>query len=167
MLFLSKYIEENIPDFSFGICHGTRRGLEQKWFQESLGGEVIGTEISDTAKDFEKTIQWDFHEENPEWVGKADFVYSNSWDHAYDPGKAISTWMRSLSSNGICILEHTSCHEAEHTSTLDPFGASRDALPYLILEWSDGKYSVREILVQPSTDQSKFQRRFFILKNNS
>ncbi|MBK6621188.1 MAG: hypothetical protein IPG32_10020 [Saprospirales bacterium] len=47
--------------------------------------EVIGTEISDSASKFSHTIEWDFHEVKPEWIGRADFIYSNSFDHSYDP----------------------------------------------------------------------------------
>jgi hypothetical protein len=61
---LSGYIRRHIPNPRFGLCHGTRRGLEQKWFREHLKCEVVGTEISDTAMEFPNTIQWDFHETN-------------------------------------------------------------------------------------------------------
>src|SRR5205085_5045838 len=76
--FLSDYITKTIRPPSFGICHGTRRGREQEWFREYLRCEVIGTEISDTAEQFPHTIRWDFHEAKPEWLGSADFIYSNS-----------------------------------------------------------------------------------------
>ena len=33
---LSKYIHANVPDLKFGLCHGTRRGNEQKWFKEYI-----------------------------------------------------------------------------------------------------------------------------------
>ena len=29
-----------------------------------------------------------FPEVKPEWIGKADFIYSNSFDHSYDPACA-------------------------------------------------------------------------------
>jgi hypothetical protein len=50
---------------------------------------VIGTDQPQTATQFAYPVQWEFHDDNPEWQGKADFVYSNSWEHAYDPGKAF------------------------------------------------------------------------------
>ena len=31
-----------------GICHGARNGFEVTWLREHLGGEVIGTDISET-----------------------------------------------------------------------------------------------------------------------
>lgn len=93
--FLARYIQNENGPPAFGICHGTRRGNEQTWFREYLDCEVIGTEISDTAKDFPYTVQWDFHDENPEWLNRADFVYSNSFDHSYDPEGCLNTWVNS------------------------------------------------------------------------
>ncbi|MEO8245470.1 MAG: methyltransferase domain-containing protein [bacterium] len=114
---------------SFALCHGVRRGKEQMWFRRRLdGAEVIGTDISETAKAFDNTVQWDFHDENPDWEAKADFVYSNSWDHAYDPGKAFRAWAGSLKPGGLILLDHTSGHMPKSTSVLDPFGATRDAV---------------------------------------
>ncbi len=67
------YLRRKLDRIEFGICHGTRRGLEQKWFAERLGCEVIGTEISDTATQFPNTVQWDFHEPNPDLGGQRRF----------------------------------------------------------------------------------------------
>jgi hypothetical protein len=47
--FLSDYINKNIPNVEFGICHGTRNGKEQEWFRKYLNANVIGTEISDCS----------------------------------------------------------------------------------------------------------------------
>ena len=71
------------PKVSFGLCHGTRRGFEQKQIKEEFSKRgkdvnVIGTEISDTANQFESTIEWDFHNVHPDWVNNVDFIYSNS-----------------------------------------------------------------------------------------
>ena len=51
---------------------------------------------------------------------------------------------------GLCILEHTSGHEASGTNELDPFGADLVLMPYLIATWSKGNFAVREILDAPS-----------------
>ncbi len=163
--FLSKYIIKKIPDPTFGLCHGTRRGLEQKWFKENLGCIVLGTEISETAKNFPDTVQWDFHEKNPEWIHKADFVYSNSFDHSYDPQKSLTTWMETLKPDGICVIQHSFEHTPETASELDPFGASLEILPYLVLEWGGGKYSVREIIESPYPRVGQ-KTHFVIIKNN-
>jgi hypothetical protein len=45
------------------LCHGTRNGKEQKMFLNKYpNAEIVGTEISHTAKDFPMTVQWDFHD---------------------------------------------------------------------------------------------------------
>lgn len=41
-------------------------------------------------------------------IDATDFVYSNSFDHSYDPEKCLNAWMSCLKKGGICILEHTS-----------------------------------------------------------
>ncbi|MGV8987481.1 MAG: class I SAM-dependent methyltransferase [Cypionkella sp.] len=113
----------------FGLCHGVRRGKEQAWFSRKLdGANVIGTDISETAREFPNTVQWDFHDDNPEWAGKADFVYSNSWDHAYDPGKAFRAWAKCLKQGGWILIDHTRGHMPNSSNVLDPFGATRDAV---------------------------------------
>lgn len=143
----------------FGLCHGTRQGVEQAWFSKRLGCRVIGTEISDTASQYPNTVEWDFHEENPDWVGKADFVYSNALDHAYDPDRALNTWMRQLKPSGLCIIEHSKWHSPKHASEIDPFGADLAIMPYLVLQWSRGKFSVREI-------HHRGDRQFLFVEHN-
>lgn len=150
MEFLAAYLRERLGEVRFGLCHGTRRGNEQLWLREHLSCEVIGTEISDTATQFPHTIQWDFHEVKPEWIGAADFIYSNSFDHSYDPALCLGRWMSCLRPGGICVLEHSSGHEADRTSELDPFGAALSIMPYLVLEWGKGKFCVQDILDAPA-----------------
>lgn len=147
--FLSRYIKDHLGAPKFGICHGTRRGLEQAWFAERLNCKVIGTEISDTATQFANTIQWDFHEVKPEWVGVVDFIYSNSFDHSYDPEKCLNAWMSCIKPGGFCIIEHSSDHGDAGATELDPFGAHLVQMPYLIALWGRGAYCVREILTAP------------------
>jgi len=119
---LGEYIRKMIPDSKFGICHGVRNGTELEWFAKYTGAKVIGTEISPSANKYKNVIQWDFHEPNPEWVGKADFVYTNALDHAYNPEKAVDTWMAQLKPGGICIIDW--CHKSNVSTMTDPFGAS-------------------------------------------
>lgn len=162
--FLSTYIKSQKITPTFGLCHGTRRGKEQEWFAKYLKCRVLGTEISDTASQFPNTIQWDFHKVKPEWKGNVDFIYSNSFDHTYNPEKCLTAWMSCLSKNGICIIEHTSVDE---TSTeLDPFGASIYVLPFLILLWSRGKFCVKDILDAPAKQNFLTYSQFLILQNN-
>jgi hypothetical protein len=90
------------------ICHGTRNGAEQRYFRELLPtARILGTEISDTATQFEMTVQWDFHDANPDWLQSFDIVYSNSFDHAMDPLRALSTWRDQLTGTGTIFLEHS------------------------------------------------------------
>jgi hypothetical protein len=61
-----------------GLCHGTRNGFEQNYIASKLNVSIIGTDISETATQFPKSIVWDFHKPKKEWLGSCDFVYSNS-----------------------------------------------------------------------------------------
>ena len=130
---IAEYLKARQKTTTEGICHGTRRGLEQKWFTELTGANVIGTEISDSATQFSATIQHDFHEIKAEWQNKFDFIYSNSFDHSYDPKLAINAWMRSLKDTGFCFIEHTHLHGSAGVNETDPFGAQLEIMPYLIL----------------------------------
>lgn len=158
---ISDYIRARMTP-KFGICHGTRRGVEQKWFSERLACEVIGTEISDTATQFANTIQWDFHEVKEEWLGRVDFIYSNSLDHSYDPALALDRWMSCLTPNGLCFIEHTSLHEARHSSELDPFGADFDTMPTLVAQWAQGRYAVVDLL--KGAPNAKRDTNYLVLK---
>lgn len=162
--FLSTYINDNLGMPNHGICHGTRRGLEQNWFRKYLSCEVIGTEISDTATEFPNTIQWDFHKAKDEWIDKIDFIYSNSFDHSYDPELCLNTWMSCIRPGGICILEHTDLHGVSSVTELDPFGAEIYVMPYLILKWGKGKYHVKAILDAPSKRDSTIFTSFIIIE---
>jgi len=130
--YLSEYIKENIKNPSFGICHGTRRGVEQKLFAEKTSAKVIGTEISLTATQFPDTIQWDFHDVKDEWINNVDFIYSNSIDHSYDPIMVLSQWLSCLKDNGLCFIEYT--YFNKKFTKLDCFSASRDEMINLINE---------------------------------
>ena len=160
--FLAGYIQDEIGAPTFGICHGTRRGEEQAWFRKYLGCEVIGTEISDSAKDFPHTVQWDFHEENPEWLNRADFVYSNSLDHSYDPEGCLNTWINSLRVGGLCILEHDHRDHSPHTQNeRDSFGVDIVVMPYLIAVWGKNRFFLKELIDAPHGGST---RRFLIIE---
>ena len=128
--FLASYLQEKVSPLRFGLCHGTRRGLEQSWFREFLGIEVIGTEISPTAKQFPHTIEWDFHDVKDEWVGAVDFIYSNALDHSYDPQKCLASWMQCVRPGGVCLIEWSKNHI--ESSSMDPFGATLDEYRQMI-----------------------------------
>lgn len=162
--FLADYLKNRLGNVTFGICHGTRRGLEQEWFSKYLGAEVIGTEISETATQFPHTIRWDFHEVKEEWKDKADFIYSNSFDHSYDPPKCLTAWMSCLRPGGLCILEHTHSHHPSHANELDPFGAHLLQMPYLITVWGGGRFGVREILSAPEKKKARGFTAFIVIQ---
>lgn len=162
--FLARYLKERIGTPQFGICHGTRRGLEQAWFAARFNCQVLGTEISDTAAQFPQTIQWDFHEIKPEWVGVVDFIYSNSFDHSYDPEKCLNAWMSCVRPGGLCIIEHSSFHGPSGASLLDPFGADLVQMPYLIALWGKGTYGVRELLPAPSKSEKLAYLCFIVIQ---
>ena len=54
---LIKKIKIFIPSVSFGLCHGVRNGWEVQEFRKRLNIEVIGTDISPTAKLFEPVVK--------------------------------------------------------------------------------------------------------------
>lgn len=147
--FLADYLRKHGGPLRFGICHGTRRGKEQEWFRKYLGCEVIGTEISETATSFPHTLRWDFHEVKTEWLDSVDFIYSNSFDHSFDPERCLTAWMSCLRPGGLCILEHSTMHGPQGADELDPFGAELFQMPYLIARWGRGRFVVREILDAP------------------
>ena len=119
---VAKLLLDRLGNIKFGLCHGARNGAEVKWFRETLECQVIGTDISDTAHEFDNVIEWDFHELKPEWLEACDFVYSNSLDHSYDPRKALNTWWACLRNGGYLILEWGTGHMYQTES--DPFVAT-------------------------------------------
>lgn len=106
------------------LCHGTRNGAEQKYFKKYFNCSVVGTEISDTATQFENTIQWDFHDIKDDWIGAFDIIYSNSWDHAYNFELALNNWVKCLNDGGRVVIEFTREHQ-KATDKADCFGLSK------------------------------------------
>lgn len=116
----------------FGLCHGVRNGWEVQAFQRALGcPDILGTEISPLAYRVPSVIVWDFHEVKLEWLGRADFIYSNSLDHSYDPQLCLSRWMSCLSPRGVCVLNW---HKAiyDRVDAADCFKARRAELEAMI-----------------------------------
>jgi hypothetical protein len=94
----------------FGICHGSRNLFEVMELRKRLPGcDVIGTDISPTVEQF-GGIQHDFHDRNDEWIGKADFIYSNAWDHAHTLELCIDRWVEQLAPGGVVLLHHSKGH---------------------------------------------------------
>ena len=114
-----------------GVCHGVRNGYEVAKFNELLEGSIFGTEISDTATQFENVIEWDFHKIKDEWVDNFQFIYSNSIDHSYNFELCLDQWMKTLTKDGCCFIEWSEDIINPHTIA-DCFGISFNDLIELI-----------------------------------
>ena len=131
---ISEYAQKG-SKVGFIICHGTRNGTEQQIFKKHFPeAEVLGTEISETATQFPDTIEWDFHEVKPAWIGSCDLMYSNSWDHSYDPVKLFKAWGRCISKGGLMAMEHNVGHDTDKVDALDPFGTTFQGLTDLVTD---------------------------------
>lgn len=115
------------------ICHGTRSGIEQQDFKDLYSEAfIIGTEISDTATQFPMTVQHDFALVKEEWIGKFDIIYSNSFDHSFDPHVTIETWKDQLSSTGKMFLEWNIIHNSKSIITDPVSGTLEEFKDFLI-----------------------------------
>ena len=110
------------------LCHGTRNGAEQKFFKEVYGPQlkVVGSEISDTATQFPDTVEWDFMKPNPDWVGEFDIVYSNSFDHCFEPVETLRVWADQLSPGGSLFIEHSFDPKNNKSRAMDPLELSEE-----------------------------------------
>lgn len=116
---------------TFGLCHGVRSGSENKILGDMLSCTVIGTEIGDKFGYPEITIQWDMHEIKDEWLAACDVIYSNSFDHTYDPIYCLNQWAKTLKPTGIIVLQYAinghyipEIISSKKYSPGDPFNAS-------------------------------------------
>tara|TARA_B100001564_G_C20552260_1_gene629676 strand:+ start:245 stop:874 length:630 start_codon:yes stop_codon:yes gene_type:complete len=169
---LVSYIKDYNPDVSFGICHGTRRGVEQEEFNNTfeaidMNVNVIGTEIAKDAETrFKNTIEWDFHEVKDDWSGNVDFIYSNSFDHSYDPEKALDSWMECLNDKGLCFIEWSGDSNAP-ARPMDPYQATYEEYKELF----ESKFEVVDILQnEPEKDEGKNfrgERFYFVIRNKN
>jgi hypothetical protein len=117
------------------ICHGTRSGEEQQFFLKQFPqAYVIGTEISPTASNYPNTTQWDFAEPKDEWLNKFDIVYSNSFDHSFDPHKTIDCWKDQLNENGALYVEWPIIPKHQKSTSMDPTGGSELELRLIFSE---------------------------------
>ena len=165
---ISDFLKENIQSSNIkGICHGSRNGFEQKCFQEEINNSlIIGTDISETASNFENSVVHDFHEEKREWLNNFDFVYSNSIDQSYDPKKALNTWLKQVKKDRYVILEHSDQHAVRASNKMDPFGVETNFFPYLLSEWFGHQISIK-IIKSIKSNKNNAPVFFFILKKNS
>ena len=133
---------EYLKDFPHdsGICHGTRAGYEQAYFRSILKCEVIGTEIGDTKADF--TIHWDFNKRNPAWIREFDFLYSNSFDHAYRPRRTLQVWAEQVKKGGHIIIEYDQRNEhtgevSKKVNKIDPVSITVKEITEFFPVWID------------------------------
>ena len=164
---ISNFIKENIQSEKIqGLCHGSRNGFEQKCFNKEISNsEVIGTDISETANNYENSIVHDFHIEKKEWIGNFDFVYSNSLDQSYDPEKALNVWLNQVKKNSYVIIEHSDQHGVIASGKMDPFGVEANYFPYLLTEWFGHKISLK-IIRSVKKNKNDAPVFFFIIKKN-
>jgi len=115
-----------------GICHGARNGLEADVLDAELARfyirvKMLATDLfphsgkSAHYKTKTNVIECDFSEQNDEWIGAFDFVYSNSLDHARDPIQTLRVWFEQLRPCGCLFVQWTSGHR--YASKGDCFGA--------------------------------------------
>ena len=161
------FLEKNINNNKIkGICHGSRNGFEQNYFNKyNEKFDVIGTDISETAKDYKNSYIHDFHDIKKEWINNFDFVYSNSLDQSFDPKKALSVWLSQIKDNGFVFIEHSDQHGVISSGRMDPFGVEANFFPYLLTEWFGHKISI-EIIKGIKINKNNAPVILFILKNN-
>ena len=162
---VSNFLKENIKSEKIkGLCHGSRNGFEQKCFiNEIPNAEVIGTDISETANDYDNSIVHDFHDEKKDWIENFDFVYSNSLDQSYDPEKALNTWINQVKKDRYVIIEHSDQHGVISSGKMDPFGVEANYFPYLLTEWFGHKISLK-IIKSIKKNKNDAPVYFFIIK---
>ena len=144
---ISDFLKSNINlEKIEGLCHGSRNGFEQKFFNNQIpNSKVIGTDISDTALNYENSIVHDFHVEKKDWINKFDFIYSNSLDQSYDPKKALNVWLKQIRKERFIIIEHSDQHGVISSGKMDPFGVETNFFPYLLTEWFGHTISIKII----------------------
>jgi hypothetical protein len=150
----------------FILCHGTRNGFEQRVFSNFFRCEVIGTEISPTATQFPMTVQADFHEPRAEWARRADLVYSNSLDHAYDPAQALRAWSEAVRDGGVIVLEKASDSDPRGVSALDPFGITLADLVVFLMETLGDIACVRGVLDVPRPRDGATYHKMLVVEIN-
>ncbi len=109
-------------------------------------------------------VTWDFHDENPEWVNKFDFIYTNSLDQAMNPRKALDAWSMQITSTGLIYIEHTEEHAPQSAGAMDPFGAQAICMPYLFFQWGKGRYELVDIIEDHKSSHGKIPVWIFVLK---
>jgi hypothetical protein len=148
--FIAEWLKSRKPER--GLCHGVRGGWEIAWFNKYLPlCYVYGTEIGRPSTTM--IFQYDFNDTNVSWINFYNFIYSNSFDHAFDLQKTLNVWAEQLKPGGVIILEMD--RRQEHTGEIskavnktDPVSITLDELIKNIPVWVKGA-KVIEILNMP------------------
>jgi hypothetical protein len=164
--FISRWLQDRGFAPRFILCHGTRNGFEQQVFSSLFGCQVVGTEISSTAGQFPMTVRADFHEPLAGWERKADILYSNSLDHAYDPAKALRAWAGSVRDGGVMVLEKASDSDPRGASDLDPFGITLPNLVVFVLETLGDIAGIRGLLDVPQPRPGATYHKMIVVQIN-
>ena len=124
-----KKVKRYANNASIILCHGTRNGAEQMIFKSLYpnADKVMGTEISETANKFPYTLHHDFHKVLPDFVGQCDIVYSNAFDHSFDPDLCMSVWSDQVKPHGYMFLERM-VGDDNRSKASDPLEISRQEL---------------------------------------
>jgi len=89
-----------------GLCHGVRYGRELSVFEHQFPKSIwTGTECWGPLCDGRRIIEADFNETRSEWSGAFDLVYSNAFDHVYDPEQTAQVWMDQVADGGRLLIE--------------------------------------------------------------
>ena len=164
---ISDFLKDNIDSEQIkGLCHGSRNGFEQNYFNKEIANsKVIGTDISDTALNFDNSVVHDFHNEKKEWINNFDFVYTNSLDQSYDPQKALNVWLKQIKKDRFIIIEHSDQHGVISSGSMDPFGVETNFFPYLLTEWFGHSISIK-IIKGVKKNKNNAPVFLFIVKKN-
>ena len=151
---------------SLGLCHGVRNGYEVRKLRALLPAvNIVGTDISDTVGNVQNCIVWDMHEVKPEWFGAVGFMYSNSWDHTYDPDLLFARWSECLLADGRLYLSYTDLHSEKginESTKIDVFGCSLDELTRIVQR----RFVLEDLLeVSPSMTFQTWRRRIAYLRH--
>ena len=146
----------------FGLCHGSRSGREAVWFRAAWPGiQAWGTEISPVAASTAPwTMPWDYHHQRPEWIGSADFVYSNALDHSFNASLAVSRWIEQTHDEGAVVIHWSDTHYHATTNEVDRFGAKYEDLKRLVcgLQRAPGDLFVEKIMLPKKHDVPKYAK---------
>ena len=157
---IASHFKSRVQRGRAGLCHGVRNGYEVRMLRRLLPGvEIVGTDIAETAAIVPNCIVWDMHEIKPEWVGRIDFMYSNSWDHTYAPEMMFARWSECLSEDGRLYLPYTELQSERgvtDSTKIDVFGCSIDELLTIV----QASLVVDDVLeVRPRVTTQVFRRR--------